>query len=246
MTAFAAGAQPTPAGATAGLYVYCADLGGAWAQSATSFLADEDLARLATLSRERRKTDYLGTRALLRFALQSYTGREARSHRLRVTPAGKPECVDGPAVSVCHSEQSAACAVAPSGALGVDLEFPSRRRRTADIARHYFTPGENEWLKDQPSEAFYALWVLKEAYAKALGVGVFGGLNLLECRVEAGTIEWRTARAGHAPMLALYRFGSGFLGLAAIGAGVCPARAAFVGAPGAGALPAIRLVASSR
>jgi 4'-phosphopantetheinyl transferase len=224
--------------------VYCAEIGGAWARTSRDLLTGEDLARLSSLRRPRRRAEYLAGRALLRFALQSSTGRPARSHRLRAALTGKPECVDGPAVSVSHNGRFAACAVAPRGEIGIDIQLPSPKRRTADIARAYFTASENDWLRGRPGDAFYMLWVLKEAYLKATGAGLAGGLDSLECCVDGRTIRCRVA-APNAPALALYRIGPGFLALAATGEGLSPARTTFAGPPEAGAVPAISFIASS-
>ncbi|HEX5046428.1 MAG TPA: 4'-phosphopantetheinyl transferase superfamily protein [Gammaproteobacteria bacterium] len=231
-------------GAASRVRVYCAEIGGAWARAGADLLTGEDLARLSGLRRERRRAEYLAGRALLRFALQSATGLPAPSHRLRTSVTGKPECVDGPAVSVSHNGPFAACAVAPLGEIGIDVQLPSPKRRTEDIAREHFTAGENEWLRGRPGDAFYMLWVLKEAYLKATGAGLAGGLRSLECSVDGPTIRCRVA-AGDTPALALYRIGPGFLGLAATGHRLSPARATFAGAPEAGAMPAISFIASS-
>jgi phosphopantetheinyl transferase len=225
--------------------VYCAAMGSRWTQTARDLLTEEDLAALAALRRERRRAEFSTTRALLRFALQACTGRAARSHVLRIASTGKPECVDGPAVSVSHSGNVAACAVAPSGRLGLDVEIPAPGRSTAAIARQYFTHAENEWLSGRTDEAFYMLWVLKEAYLKARGAGLAGGLRSLECRIDGSAIVRLAPAAGDVPTLALYRFGAGFLALASLGDKFSPARTAFVSAPDSGTLPAVRLLASS-
>ena len=47
------------------------------------------------------------------------------------------------------------------------------------------------------------LWVLKEAYLKALGSGLAGGLSSLECRIEPPAVVARTADGAAVPQLAL-------------------------------------------
>ena len=148
----------------------------------------------------------------MRLGLQRFTGRPAKSQPLRTGPTGKPECVGGPAVSVSHSGHLVACAIAPTGQIGVDIELPLRRRRTDEIASQYFSPRESDWLRGQPCDRFYMLWVLKEAYLKATGLGFAGGLDALECRVDPPNIASRAADAGAEPALALYGVGAAFLG----------------------------------
>ncbi len=60
------------------------------------------------------------------------------------------------------------------------------------------------------------LWVLKEAYLKALGVGLAGGLGSLECRIEPPSIDARVAAGAPAPNLGLYSARGCYLGVASL------------------------------
>jgi phosphopantetheinyl transferase len=133
---------------------------------------------------------------------------------LRTTGSGKPECIDGPAISISHSGDLVACAISPAGCVGIDVQFPVPQRRTEAIARQYFTLDESAWLRGQHSDRFYMLWVLKEAYLKAVGVGLAGGLDALECRIDPPEIE---ATAADAVSVALYSVGPAFLAIATTG-----------------------------
>ena len=160
-----------------------------------------------------RRQQYLCARALLRLALQRWTGDSAQSHRLTTTEEGKPMCIDGPAVSVTHSGDLIACAVSDSAEIGIDLEVPRRRRGVAGIARTYFSREEASWLESQPEDRFYMLWVLKEAYLKAIGRGLLGGLDRLRCKVLPPRIEV-SVEGAPLPGLGLYAMGEAFLALA--------------------------------
>src|SRR5690349_10355191 len=196
------------------LGVYCADTRDVSEATVDALLTEEDRERATATSRQQRRDQHLAGRALLRFALEHWTAAPAASHRFRVRESGKPECIGGPAISISHDGTSVACAIAQSGEIGVDVQHVEPRRRTADIARHYFSQAENAWLDTAPPDAFYMLWVLKEAYLKALGSGLAGGLRSLDCRIEPPAIRIETA----APVaLALYAVGSAYLGVAAFG-----------------------------
>jgi phosphopantetheinyl transferase len=179
-----------------------------------SLLTPGDLERLSALATPRRRREYECGRALARFALERCTGRPARSHELRVTASGKPECADGTAISISHSAELVVCAVMGSGRLGADAQSPVPGRHTAEIAQRYFSAAEHAWLDSDPSGRFYMLWVLKEAYLKAVGVGIAGGLDLLTCHIEAPSITAAVARAGQEAHLALYSMGRAFVALA--------------------------------
>jgi len=160
-----------------------------------------------------RQQQYLCARALLRLTLQRWTGDSPQSHRLTKTEEGKPICIDGPAVSVTHSGDLIACAVSDSAEIGIDLEVPRRRRRVKGIARGYFSREEASWLETQPEDRFYMLWVLKEAYLKAIGHGILGGLDRLRCKVLPPRIE-ASVEGAPSPGLGLYAMGDAFLALA--------------------------------
>ncbi len=174
-------------------------------------VSDDDHRSAAQMS-PRRRMQYLAGRALLRVSVERSTQRPAKAHKFTTRASGKPDCVDGPAISVSHSGPLLACAVAPAGDVGIDVQFPARHHHTADIALEWFTPAECAWLRRAPRDAFYQLWVLKEAYLKCLGFGLAGGLASLECCVKPPVIEMRAARA---VQLALYSAGSAFVGIAA-------------------------------
>jgi phosphopantetheinyl transferase len=225
----------------ANVHVYCAWLGGI--EECLSLLASEELERLATLASAHRRAAYSTGRALLRLALERHTGRPARSHEIRVGPNGKPQCVDGPGISVSHSGEFVACAVTSAGAVGVDVEHPRARRRTAEIASEFFSARENAWLSNRPADRFYMSWVLKESYSKATGAGLFGGLRNLECFVEPPVIESRVRDGEEPPTLCLYGVGSAWLGVAAT-RGISAAEHVFWGSTPPAEAPDIRWIAS--
>ena len=162
---------------------------------------------------QRRKRQFLCGRVLLRMVLERFTGNPAESHELISNGGGKLICINGPAVSITHSGNSVACAVASSGEIGIDIEVPDRQRKTPEIARNYFSAEEAQWLETQPEDRFYMMWVLKEAYVKAIGCGL-RGLDYLRCKIEPPRIE-ASAADGLLQGLGLYSIENAFLGLAA-------------------------------
>jgi 4'-phosphopantetheinyl transferase len=196
------------------LRIYLADARALGADRIGGLVTEADREPLARLTHPRRRAEYLAGRALLRFALERATRRAAGSHRVIVRPDGKPECAGGPAISVSHSGVLVACATAPAGEIGVDVQQYHVRRSTEALARAHYCPAEIDWLRAAPPGAFYMLWTLKEAYLKALGCGLSGGLDRLECRIVPPRID---ARADMPVHLALYSAGDAFLGVAITG-----------------------------
>lgn len=99
--------------------------------------------------------------------------------------------------SLSHSGGWAAVAHAPAGyRVGVDIER-SRPRNVLGLARFAFDPQETaalEQLGETPRERmFYALWTMKEAMAKALGVPLMTATR--QCVFTLSEGRWR----GRAP-----------------------------------------------
>jgi phosphopantetheinyl transferase len=174
----------------------------------------DDRRRFTASTSARRRAEHLAGRALLRHALAQYTGDDASSFRIEISPAGKPECTSGPAISVSHSGDIVVCAVAEA-TVGVDVET-GHARETEEIAARFFTPAEALWIAEDSAARFRMLWVLKEAYLKAVGVGIAGGLDSLDCRIDPPVITVRTAE-GAAPQLGLLTGQGCHVGVAALG-----------------------------
>ena len=138
--------------------------------------ARRDYATHYKLAEDRQRSIAAG--ALLQLAMD----RAGVSDRKLVTgPQGKP-LLDGAAdfhFSLSHSGSIVLCAYG-SSPMGADVEEPGRP--LPKIVQRKCPPGEWQWLQAQPdlNAAFFRLWVLKEAYVKALGTGLTLGLDQYE------------------------------------------------------------------
>jgi phosphopantetheinyl transferase len=204
-------------GSDRAVHVYYADRRMLSDATISALVTVEDRQRLAAAMHARRRAEYLAGRALLRHALAHCTGKNAASFRIEVAVDGKPECIGGPAISLSHSGDFLVCALAAAGPIGIDVEIDGPRRSLAAIAERFFTPAEAQWLAADPVPRFRMLWVLKEAYLKALGSGLAGGLDSLECAIEPPVVVARAAGAATPQLLLLAGQGC-HVGVAALGA----------------------------
>ena len=179
----------------------------------TTKLSRLELARAGEFKTPSRQQEYLCGRALLRAVLQQLTGEPGSSHEITTNSEGKPVCTHGPAISIAHSGDIVVCAATNQGEIGVDVEVPGRRRDIVGIANGYFAADEVEWLSSQPTDRFYMLWVLKEAWLKAKGTGIAGGLDRLRCIVMPPRIEVRTSDAA-VPVLSVIAIDGALVGVA--------------------------------
>jgi phosphopantetheinyl transferase len=75
------------------------------------------------------------------------------------------------AVSLSHSRAIAACAISDLGTIGIDVEFHADRPFEA-IAATVFGPEEQGIIAREGIGAFYRIWTLREALAKAAVGGI--------------------------------------------------------------------------
>jgi len=153
--------------------------------AALAILSQAERERAARIRAAPARDVFVLAHALARAALARAAGVPADAIALRAGARGKPE-VAGPASALAlrfnlsHTDGLAAFALARDAAVGVDVETRAREIDALALAARFFAPAETAALRAlDPAprrERFLALWTLKEALLKALGVGIAGGL----------------------------------------------------------------------
>jgi 4'-phosphopantetheinyl transferase len=175
-------------------------------------LSPEETQRVERMQFVEGRHQMLVTRALVRSVLSLYSPQVSpadwrfdRGELGRPSVArDMPEAARALHFNVAHTKGLVVMAVGRMPEIGVDVERIDPAVRLA-VARRYFSPPEVAALDALPPEArsrrFQRLWTLKEAYLKALGTGISGGLGSMtfhldgELRFErpgdAGAPDWR-------------------------------------------------------
>ncbi len=148
-------------------------------------LSADERERAARLREGWIRDRFLAGRGQLRAVLAASLGLSAAALEFRTLEHGKP-VLAGPSgaapasFNLAHSENHALLAVTRERGLGIDIERIRADRSLEDLARRFFSPGEREVLEALPpherTNAFYVCWTRKEAYLKAHGAGISGGL----------------------------------------------------------------------
>jgi 4'-phosphopantetheinyl transferase len=132
-------------------------------------------------------------RACRRLLLASYTGHPAHALVFSSTQTGRPQLMSPAAnleFNVSHSGDWVILGFAAGQRIGVDVER-ERDVECNDLVSHFFSAAERTaWAELSTSErrrAFYAAWTRKEAYLKALGLGLSRSL-------DSFTVEFRPGR----------------------------------------------------
>ena len=149
-------------------------------------LTRDQLARYQRFFFDKDRHLFLVAWALVRTTLSRYADVDPHDWTFATNRHGRPE-ITGPSgvpplrFNLSHTPGLIACIVAVERNVGVDVENMRRRTTGPDIARRFFANAEVEALEllpeDRQQEAFFEYWTLKEAYIKAVGVGISLGLG---------------------------------------------------------------------
>jgi 4'-phosphopantetheinyl transferase len=151
-----------------------------------SLLAPEERARHERMAYESGRRQQLLARGMQRELLSRYEPSIAPADwRFERGAGGRPRlapafAATGLNFNVAHTSGLVVIAVGRVSQIGVDVEA-SDKRVSLTVARRYFSAREAAALDALPPEArprrFLRLWTLKEAYLKAVGEGLAGGLE---------------------------------------------------------------------
>lgn len=113
--------------------------------------------------------------------------------RFAYSERGKPELAQAGGdlcFNVSHSHELALFAITRGRAIGVDVECMSAASAGPEIAERFFSTDEVAALRGVPPalqhDAFFAGWVRKEAYIKAIGAGLFAALDRFTVSLTPG------------------------------------------------------------
>lgn len=152
--------------------------------AARSLLSPEELKRASGLLSPRVRRRWIVARATLRRVLAGYVGTPAERLAFRRDRRGRPALRETPRLrtgprlvfSLAHSRDLVLIAVGRVPRLGVDVELVRPLPALGPLARRALTPAEREAIAALPApdrpRALLVRWVRKEAYLKALGVGL--------------------------------------------------------------------------
>ena len=156
--------------------------------------------RAARFYFERDRNRFTTGRAILRNILGLYLNENPTSLQFEYGPQGKPGLVlnengkDRLEFNLAHSHRLALLAVTTNQRLGIDIEYTKGNIAFNELVARFFAPSEVVTFQRLPAsqqpEAFYNAWTRKEAYLKACGGGITGGLD----RVVVSFIPGQPAR----------------------------------------------------
>lgn len=170
------------------LHVWTVDLGAvddASAATCISHLDGPELERWKAIRPPDRRREYLVAHALLRHALWVQAGVPAGAWAFEATAGGKPRVArPDEARHLCFNISHAPGRVAVVVSDGIEAGIDVEQTRPVDIdaiAAAHFHPKEVSHLcalaADRRAAAFFTYWTLKEAWLKAIGIGLHAALD---------------------------------------------------------------------
>lgn len=141
-------------------------------------LSDEERSRASRFRDATSRSEFIASHATLRMVVAAILQSPPNEISLAYDKKGRPYSPNNQdlSFSLSHSGGSYVLAFAVRKKIGVDIER-IRPFQTADrLVDTYFSVSERTWFERQAATerdgAFFKLWTRKEAYLKALGVGL--------------------------------------------------------------------------
>ncbi|MGQ0600580.1 MAG: 4'-phosphopantetheinyl transferase family protein [Anaerolineales bacterium] len=186
-------------------------------QELSRLLADDECRRAERFHFAADQRRFRVARGALRVILGHYLSMLPAQLRLAYGSNGRPELAhtsaDALRFNVSHSNELALVAVTRGRAIGVDVEALRPVDQADDIVRRYCSASEFNAYQALPDSqrplAFFNLWTRKEAYLKAVGAGLGGGLEQVEVTVLPGQPARLEAITGDTVEAAQWRLWSG-------------------------------------
>ncbi len=169
----------------------------------THGLSDQEQVRAMQFKNDKDRQRFTVRRLALRRLLARYNRTSPQDIEFRHTKHGKPIAFDVRNHSLLPFSASSRDRIALIAfgftALGVDVENTRRDLEIHTIASQFFHPGEASGIQAIPEalqrDAFFSCWTRKEAYIKAIGLGLHQPLNSFRVSLSKDTPEliWRDA-----------------------------------------------------
>jgi 4'-phosphopantetheinyl transferase len=143
------------------------------------------------------RTSYIASRGILRQLLGAYLKIAPSKVAFTHNPFGKPELAGQLAKSalrfnISHSHDVVLFAFVRARQVGVDVEKIRPDTVLGELAEDFLAPAESARLRSLPATervtAFFECWTRKEAYLKACGEGLLGGLESFEVSFGHGAV----------------------------------------------------------
>ncbi len=150
----------------------------------STLLTRDEVAKSKKFRFRNDQDSYLIVHGMLRLILGNFLGIQPSAVEVLYNSFGKPFTLAGEGqifFNLSHSSGVSALAFSKGSEIGVDVEKINPDFDFRPIAQQFFSENENNYIQNghnnQP-ERFFELWTRKEAFLKAIGIGITEHLNV--------------------------------------------------------------------
>lgn len=156
-------------------------------------LAHDEIARVGRINAVEHQVQFVSSHVATRMILSTYTGCDPKRLTFKKGIYGKPS-LEGPGevmFSLAHSNSIATLAVTHRGEVGVDCEQVVPIREIVEICARICSPIEVLLMRQSGYDLnlFYRIWTGKEAFVKAVGIGLGVQLSAITVLQHAEDLE---------------------------------------------------------
>ena len=157
-------------------------------------LSADELARANKFRFAEHRNSFIASRGILRQLLANYLDLSPKNLEFGYSDRGKPLLAKANLANiplqfnVSHSHEYALFGFTWRNLIGVDIEYLREMKDAVKIARRFFSEREFKFISSfdlqQQPRVFFKHWTAKEAYLKAIGVGLTGSLASIEIALD--------------------------------------------------------------
>ncbi len=175
-------------------------------EEALSIISKSDRERYGAYRFSEDKLRFLKARyILLKFASAYFNNTHLPEVELVFNKYGKPQFKDLPLnFSITHSHNIAAVAFSKDLSIGIDIEHKRKVEDLDQLARRFFSEPEVEYMETLVTQVkadnFFRIWSAKEAYIKAIGLGIskeLGSFSVIDNGAIDQVVELKNGTSTH-------------------------------------------------
>ncbi|MFK7921045.1 MAG: 4'-phosphopantetheinyl transferase superfamily protein [Bacteroidia bacterium] len=160
-------------------------------------LSLEERERASRFHFEKDRKRFISGRGSLRQILALYLGKQAQDIEFAYTANGKPLIqtslgAEALKFNLSHSGEWMLLAISMDREIGIDIEHIRHNIEVQEIAQRFFSPAEIRSLEQlhgiEQVERFYRYWTRKEAFIKAIGMGISFPLEQVDVFQQSGKL----------------------------------------------------------
>ncbi|MCF7851782.1 MAG: 4'-phosphopantetheinyl transferase superfamily protein [Simkaniaceae bacterium] len=156
-----------------------------------NILSEKEWERASNYKFKRDRHRFIATRGSLRVLLSRELNVDPKRIEIFSNPFGKPE-VKGMHFNVSYSHEKSLIAISSYGPIGIDIECCHPKVWSKSAEDFLFSDAEKSHssilLENERKKYFLSVWTKKEAWVKAMGIGLTDHLNRLD--TEDLQCEW--------------------------------------------------------